>query len=323
MAHKHPLHKVTFKHYFSKTKKQVDSELARLISDLSDLSLHPQIEYAVKSDGKRLRPILVLLSAQAVGRNRDNFMSLALAFELMHTATLIHDDIIDQDGIRRGRTALHKKWSINEAILAGDALIALSINLASKYGEKIINIVSKCGLELCDGEHTDANYVLKTATEESFLKMIKKKTASLFRDAALCGALAGGATTSEALSFSKFGENLGIAYQLRDDLLDIVSSKMSIQDLKARRISLPLIRLYEKSDFKTRKQLERDLCAEEQHRKDAAIEKVGRMFLQTDSIAYCKEKIAEYKQKSFDSLKPLKENDYKSYLLQMADFLLM
>jgi geranylgeranyl pyrophosphate synthase len=301
----------------------VDSELVRLVSDLSDLSLHPQIEYAVESDGKRLRPILVLLSAQNVGGNRDNSISLALAFELMHTATLIHDDIIDQDETRRGRLALHKKWSVNDAILAGDALIALSINLASKYGERIIDIVSKCGLELCDGEHTDVNYVLKTATEESFFKMIKRKTASLFRDAAFCGALAGGATTSEALSFSKFGENLGIAYQLRDDLLDIVSSEEPIQNLKAQRVSLPLIRLYEKSDFKTRKQLERDLFAKEQHCSDVAIENVGSMLLQTDSIAYCREKIAEYKQKSFDSLRPLKENDYKSYLLQMADFLVL
>ena len=301
----------------------MDSELARLVSDLSDLYLYPQIEYAVRSNGKRLRPILVLLAAQNVGGNRDNFVSLALAFELMHTATLIHDDIIDQDGVRRGRLALHKKWSVNDAILTGDALIALSINLASKYGERIIDTVSKCGLELCEGEHIDVNSVLKTATEESYFKMIKRKTASLFRDAAFCGALAGGATTSEALSFSNYGENFGIAYQLKDDLLDIGFSTESIPSLKAQRISLPLIHLYEKSDLGRRRQLEKSLFAGEQGCGNVFAEKVGRMLLQSDSIAYCKKKLGEYMQKTFDSIKPLKDNDYKSYLVQMIDFLVM
>lgn len=321
MKHKYSSEKDAFKHYFSGTKRQVESELARLISNLSELNLHPQIEYAVMSKGKRLRPILVILSAQSIGRNRDDFMSLALAFELVHTATLIHDDIVDQDEIRRGKPTLHKKWSLKDAILAGDALIALSINLASKYGETIIKTVAKCALELCEGEHMDINPSLKTATEESYFKMIERKTASIFRDAAYCGALVGGGTTSEALSLSKYGENLGIAYQLRDDLLDLKSSIESIPKLKTRRISLPLIHLYEKSDLKRRAQLENDLFGEEQNCSPVVAKRVGRMLLESGSVAYCKRRLAEYAQKSFDSLKPLKENAYKSYLIQMMDFL--
>ena len=321
MKNKYATQKDAFKHYLSETKRQVDSELAILVSKLSELNLHPQIEYAVLSEGKRLRPILVILSAQSVGRNKDDLMSLAIAFELMHTATLIHDDIIDQDETRRGRPTLYKKWSNNDAILTGDALVALSIRLASKYGEEIISTAARCALELCDGEHMDANSALKTATEESYFKMIEKKTASLFRDSAYCGALVGGATTSEALSLSKYGENLGMAYQLRDDLLDLETLIESSTNLKPPRISLPLIHLYEKSDLKTRDQLEKDLFAANQFRSRIIAERVERMLLEADSTAYCKRKMSDYMQKSLSSIKPLRESESKSYLIQITDSL--
>lgn len=301
----------------------MEFELARLISNLCELNLHPQIEYAVMSEGKRLRPILVLLSSECVGRNHGDSMSLALAFELVHTATLIHDDIVDQDEMRRGKLSLHKKWSVNDAILTGDALVAWSINLASKYGENIISTVAKCALELCEGEQMDVNSVLNNATEESYFKMIQRKTASLFRDAAYCGALAGGGTDSEALSLSKYGENMGIAYQLRDDLLDLRSSIEFIPRLNTRRISLPLIHLYEKSDLKTREQLEEDLFGEEQNRGCTIAKRIRRMLLESGSIAYCEKILDDYVKKSLDIIKSLKENEHKAYLIQMTDFLVL
>ena len=111
--------------YISETRSRIESELSNLCHGLLDLHLHPQIEYALMSNGKRLRPMLAILSAEAVEGNRDDVMSFALACELVHTASLVHDDIIDQDETRRGIPALHRKWSVNDAIIAGDALITL------------------------------------------------------------------------------------------------------------------------------------------------------------------------------------------------------
>lgn len=175
-----------FKSYVSRTQLQIESELKKFTSRLSERNLHPQIEYALLSEGKRLRPILAILSAETVGGNRNKVMPLALAFELMHTATLVHDDVIDQDETRRNKPALYRKWSVNDAILTGDALIALAVELASKYGEEILKTVARSALELCDGERMDITSSLKTATEESYFKRIGEKSASLFRTSTYC-----------------------------------------------------------------------------------------------------------------------------------------
>jgi len=318
-----------FKLYVSRTKSQVQSELAKFILRLSKLNLHPQIEYAVMSEGKRLRPLLVILSAESVGGSRDEVMPLALAFELMHTASLVHDDIIDQDEMRRGRPAVHKKWSMNDALLTGDALIALAIDLASGYGETTLKAVAQSALELCDGEDMDLTFSLKTASEEPYFRKIGKKSASLFRAAAYCGALAGGGTPSEAHSLSAFGENFGIAYQLRDDLLDLASSpsiKSIPADLKTARLTLPLIHLYETSGLREREQLESDLrflFGRKQSSSYAAVRRVQRMLGESDSVAYCEKRIAEYVQKAIDSITPLMESNSKSYLIQMVESLIV
>jgi len=317
----------SFKLYASETKSEVESELAKLVLRLSKLNLHPQIEYAVLSKGKRLRPLLVILSAESVGGNRNKIMPLALAFELTHTATLVHDDIIDRDEYRRGLPTLHKKWSVNDAILTGDALIALAIDFASRYGKTVLKTVSQSALELCDGEHMDITFSLKTATEESYFGKIKKKSASLFRAATYCGALAGGGTPSEVHSLSAFGENFGIAYQLGDDLLDLTSSVESIPvDLKSARLTLPLIHLYEVSDRKGREHLENDLeflFGKEWTTRHVAVSRIQRILRESGSIDYCKRRIDEYVQKSIDSIMPLKENNFKSFLIQMTESLIV
>lgn len=311
----------SFKSYTQRTKAQIESELVELISDFSELNIYPQIRYSVLSDGKRLRPLLTIVSAESVGGKRDKAMRLALAFELMHTATLVHDDIIDQDEVRRGKPAVHKKWSVNDAILTGDALIALSVELASSYGEKILKTVARSALELCDGEHMDITFSLKTATEESYFRRIKEKSASLFRAAAYGGALAGGGTASEARSLSTFGENFGIAYQLRDDLLDLTQKgKIALKDLEGDRITLPLIHLYASSKPSERKQIENKICfsANGNHPDERAVHDLLNAFGQTDVFDYCERKIDEHLRQAVASLSALKETEYKSYLIEMA-----
>lgn len=317
--------KLAFKSYLSNTRKELESELKKLISDLSELSLQPQIEYAVLSQGKRLRPLLVILSAESVGGNRSKVMSLALAFELMHTATLIHDDIIDEDDTRRDRPALHRKWSVNDAILTGDALIALSIDLASGYDQTIIKTVARSALELCEGEHADITLSLEKTDEEAYFKRIRQKSASLFRAAAYCGALAGGGTSSQAQFLSDFGENLGVAYQIRDDVLDLAHrGNFMLRDLKSGRATLPLIYAYAASNQQQKTKLKRQLQAlmnVASTSSDKTVKDLLQAINQTGALEYCERKIEDHLRLAVSSVGSLRDSEYRTYLIQMARLL--
>jgi len=259
-----------------------------------------------------------------VGGKAEEVMPLALAFELMHTATLVHDDIIDKDQTRRGLPALHVKWSTDDAILAGDAMIALAVNLASSYGEEILKIVSNSALELCDGEHMDIYFSLDSATEEEYFLKIKQKSATLFRASAHSGALAGGGSPSEIHSLSMFGENFGIAYQLRDDLSDIKHTGTSIsKDIKRGRVTLPLIHLYNTSNLKEKRQLKRDFQEALKNRalNSSVVKRILKRLTTAGSFAYVEQKIDKYLQQAIESVKPLENTVYKKYLIQMASTL--
>jgi geranylgeranyl pyrophosphate synthase len=249
-------------------------------------------------------------------------MRLALAFELMHTATLVHDDVIDQDDMRRGKLAVHRKWSVNNAILTGDALIALAVDLASEYGETVLKTVAQSALELCDGAHKDVTFSLKTVTENSYFKKVKEKSASLFKSSAFCGALAGGGTHSEVSSLSMFGENLGIAYQLRDDLVDLSQKgKIVLKDLRSGVINLPLIHSYAVSSLSERKEIEtklRTIMNENLQKSYESVENLIQTVLQKGSFRYCEQKIDEYLRRAIDSIAALKNTAYRTYLVEMA-----
>ena len=309
-----------FAEYFSRTKNEVEVELSKFVSGLSNLNLHSRIEYAVLSEGKRFRPLLVILSAESAGGKRSNVMPLALAFELMHTATLVHDDIIDQDEMRRGRPSLHNKWSVNDAILTGDALIALAINLASAYGEDILKTVSQTALELCEGEQLDIIGSLET-TEEAYFKRIKYKSASLCTAAAYCGAIAGGATPGDARSLAMFGESFGIAYQLRDDILDFSLRRDSnFNDPEIGRVTLPLIYCYARGSKREREKIE-EFHALLKSNPSKAVEtasEILQVIRQKGAFEYCEKKIDERLSQALLSISTLKETVYKAYLVEMA-----
>jgi geranylgeranyl pyrophosphate synthase len=310
-----------FTEYFSKTKKQIESELSKFISSLPQVDLRSKIEYAVLSDGKRFRPFLVILAAECVGGKGSKVMPLALAFELMHTSTLVHDDIIDQDEMRRGHPSLYKKTSVNEAILAGDALIALSVSLASPFGENILKNVAQSALELCEGERMDLVDCLRTTTEEVYFQKIRNKSASLCRAATCCGAIAGGGSPTEQLALSKFGESLGIAYQLRDDLLDfMVNRDFNLKDLSNGRVTLPLIYCYANSTPKEKKEIEKlqTLISKDSSSASEKAKEILRIVRQKGAFEYCENKTDEYLTQAVTSLSVLKDTDYKAYLIQIA-----
>jgi len=312
----------TFRSYISKAKSQIESDLTKVVSKLTELSLYSQIEYAVLSEGKRLRPLLVILSAESVGGSRKKVMQLALAFEFMHTATLVHDDIIDQDDVRRDRPAIHKKWSIDQAILTGDALIALAVHLSSAYGEAVMKTVANSALELCDGENLDISFSPQMMTEKEYFRKIKKKSASLFMAAMNTGALAGGGTPSEVNSLSAFGENFGIAYQLKDDLLDLISKKTGVlKDLRKGTLTLPLIHAYNHCSPYERKEIDykiQTLLRSDSSKRTEATKQILRIIKKTGSQEYCEEKTDEFLRQAVGSIARIKSAEYRAYLGEMV-----
>ncbi len=312
----------TFQSYVKDTKRTIESKLSDLISRIADLRLHGKIDYALLSRGKRLRPIIVILGAQSVGGNREDVVSLALAIELLHTATLVHDDILDQDKYRRDVLAVHEKWSVNDAILVGDAMISLAINLAADYGREILKIASETGLALCDGEYMDVSITSTKMSENEYLEKIRKKSASLFKAATQCGAIAGGGSDLEVKCLADFGEHFGMAYQLSDDLSDITSLRDGIpKDLRKRRISLPLIHLYKSSSLVERETLLNDLqilARKDRTVKKIALDRILQNLKTKGSLGYCREKIDAYIDQSIRDIQSLRDTDFKFYLIQMA-----
>lgn len=298
------------------TRALVERRLKNFLSGISDLALRPLLEYALLTNGKRLRPIIVVMSAESVGATPDEVIELALSFELLHTATLVHDDMIDQDLIRRGTRTLYSRWSDPGAILSGDALIALSIDLAANYGQRIVKTLSSVGFELCSGEYADATLALENATEEQYFAKISRKSASLFRGAAYCGALAAKGKAIEAKALARYGENFGMAYQINDDLQDLLEKSRVSQDLRNGNVTLPLLFMYERGSDSAKNLLRnafgnRTLTLDQQERIKDMMNDIG-------AFRYCRQKIMEYSEKSKSSLKDIRESTFKDYLNEFA-----
>jgi geranylgeranyl diphosphate synthase type I len=297
-------------------KKQLfDFEISKLLSSISNFKLFPLLKYSLASGGKRLRPFLLILSAQSVGGKESDVMQLALAIELIHNASLVLDDIIDNDHERRGCQALHKKWSMNDATLAAFAMSTLAIKLATKYGAEIIRFISEIALQLCEGEYFDMSSSLEAITEDEYFLTVKKKSASLFKASTRLGALVGGGSPTEVEALTAFGENFGIAYQLRDDLLELKLSRESIpRDLIDGRPNLLLIHFLSKPHNK--KILEK--CRLRVLTNNVNYEKLLRSLEREGSFKYCERKINYYVNQAVTSLSVLKSSSYKRYLILLA-----
>jgi len=307
-----------FRSYVLGTKSSIESELEGLLSKISDVKLRPLLEFALLSNGKRLRPILTVLSAQSVGGDPKKVEQLALSFELLHTATLVHDDIIDEDICRRGVKTLYSKWFTKGALLAGDALIALSVNLATDFGPEIMKTLSKAGLEISDGEYIDAVLPLGSATERQYFTKIEKKSASLFRCATSCGALAAGGTPLEVEALGKFGEYFGMAYQVNDDLDDLLGKNQISQDLRNGNVTLPLLYVYRHGNGASKELIRRKFG--NRNVTLAIMEEVKERMEESGAFRYCRGKIAEYIEKSHSSLEVIKDSKFKDYLIRFSGY---
>lgn len=283
-----------FREYY---KGQFDSPVALLNKTLS---------YVSDRMGKLMRPTLVILAAKSVGEVCDKTYTSAAAVELLHTASLLHDDVIDESDARRGRKSMNALYSNRVAILTGDNLFSKSLLNASLSRDiRIINRISLVGQQLTSGEMLQMeiqNY--NELTEEKYFEVIKNKTASLFSCSALLGVLTAGAGSEVAARFERLGEIIGICFQLRDDIFDYYSDdigKPTGSDIREGKITLPAQYVLRNSTNENVIRLREKLLAGENLNDDEIVELIS-LAKSEGGIEYTERKIEELRAEAFDAI---------------------
>ena len=188
--------------------------------------LYEPITYTMDLGGKRLRPVLVLMACEAVGGDINRALTPAIGLEMFHNFTLLHDDVMDKADIRRGKPTVHVKWDDNTAILSGDAMLTMATQLIAQSPAdvmpQVMDLYNRTAMEIYEGQQYDVDFETRTdVTVDEYIEMIRLKTSVLLGCACKMGALIGGADEATARLFYKVGENLGLAFQLQDDMLDV------------------------------------------------------------------------------------------------------
>lgn len=234
-------------------RESIKEEMARLNDALSDSLksdnslLKSVTDYFLEAKGKQIRPMLVILSSKLFGQISRATLDAAVAVELLHSASLIHDDVVDESPARRGRRSVNSIWDNRVSVLVGDYFVSCALKAAIATGDtSIINIIAELGKELARGEIDQIETAdSHTIDEERYFNVINQKTASLFSSCMKMGAISNGASEREVEILSTFGEKLGLCFQIKDDIFDYFTNeklgKPTGSDLAEGKVSLPLI----------------------------------------------------------------------------------
>jgi len=208
--------------------QKINDALGQCFTQPHPITLYAPAKYILEGKGKRIRPFLTLLASEAISGSSDNALNVALAVEILHNFTLIHDDIMDQAELRHGRPTVHKQWNVSAAILTGDMMIAYAYELAlqakgNRHAE-LVHILNHANITICEGQALDMELEeKKDATIADYLDMIAKKTGRLISAALEAGGVAADATDQQLETLVLFGEKIGRAFQIQDDYLDIMA----------------------------------------------------------------------------------------------------
>lgn len=309
--------------------KQFESVFAEILQSDNPL-LSEVLDYVYTKRGKQLRPIMVLLSAGLCRGITDKTIQTAVSLELMHTASLMHDDVVDDTPIRRGDKAIHEKWNNKIAILVGDFMLSKSIELLSSVrNTTILNIVSDMCASLTSGEllqlHAGESMWI---SEEQYLQVIKHKTAHLFSACSEAGAVSAGATNRQQNAMRQFGMYLGLCFQLKDDVFDYSDiedlGKPTMNDLRDGKATIPIIKSLQratKEEANQIKELAEALANDSQHIDTFEAEQEIRSFvLRYDGIRYAHQLMEKYRKKAIDTLQIFPDNKYKESLIGLLDY---
>jgi octaprenyl-diphosphate synthase len=304
----------TFQDYF---KKSMTSNL-RIVDEVA--------KYLVRHKGKQLRPMLVLTSARSIKEPTERSYMAAVVVELLHTATLIHDDVVDEAELRRGFPTLNKIWKNKISILMGDYLLAKSLIIATEIGQiEIMNIIANVAKNMSKGELLQIQKSRKlNITEEEYFQLISDKTASLISACCEIGAITADATDKQRTALKNYGKYVGIAFQIKDDLLDYQSSssilgKPSGHDLKDKKITLPLLYAFQNVNTAERKRIIRML---KNGVKRKQINHIIDFIKEHNGLDKAEEKAKFYKNQAISQLQILPNSLARELLIDLANFVI-
>lgn len=309
-----------------KDLKKLETSIDRLITTKIHI-IKEIVNYIIKSGGKRVRPILVILSAKLCGYKGEKHIPYAAIIEFIHTATLLHDDVVDNAKTRRGFSTVNTVWGNEPSVLVGDFLYSKSFELMAREGnDTILQIISAATTALSEGEILE---IVKTAdintTEKEYFQIIGNKTAILFAAACEIGAILGNCTQQKRKDMSNFGYNLGIAFQLMDDILDYTSfdnvlGKHVGTDLQEGKVTLPLIHALRSTDNEEKSYLMKVLDKPHITAKDFA--RVRKIIEKYGGIDYTLSTAENYTKSAKGHLKTFSDSKYKEALLALTNYML-
>ena len=283
--------------------KMVNEFLDHLSYDRKPESLYEPIKYVLSMGGKRIRPTLMLLAYNLYKENPEDILMNACALETYHNYTLLHDDLMDNADMRRGHLTVHKKWNDNTAILSGDSMLVLAfqrmMQCDTKHLKDILDLFTVTALEIGEGQQYDMEFETRNdVKEEEYIEMIRLKTSVLLACALKIGAILADASAEDADNLYKFGEQIGLAFQLQDDYLDVygdskVFGKEIGGDIASNKKTYMLINAFNKANDAQRKELTRWVSARDFDRNEK-VDAVTRLYNEIGIDQLAQDKIAYY-----------------------------
>lgn len=288
-------------------------------------SLYQPVNYLLNLGGKRLRPILTLMTAEIFGCDHTKALDASLSIEVFHNFSLMHDDIMDDAPLRRGKDTVHIKWDVNTAILSGDAMLILAYQLFENYDapifQSLAKLFSKTALEVCEGQQYDMDFETRDDVHiEEYLQMIECKTAVLVGAAMKMGAIVANASDSDQNKIYDFGKNLGIAFQLQDDYLDAFGDSETFGkqvggDIIENKKTYLYLKSLEFSNEEDRLQLEH-LYGINPSDTTQKIESTKKLFISSGAANATQNEIENYTQKAFSILETMSISVEKKKILK-------
>lgn len=319
--------------YYMKTPEEliemVNNAIANLDYDRRPATLYNPIRYVLSLGGKRIRPTLMLLAYNMYKEHPESILTQAIAIETYHNYTLLHDDLMDNADMRRGMPTVHKKWDANTAILSGDAMLVVAYQrMATCPPEKlpsVIGLFTETALQIGEGQQYDMDFEHRTdVKEEEYIEMIRLKTSVLLACALKIGAILADAPEEDADNLYYFGEHIGLAFQLQDDLLDVygdpkIFGKKIGGDITSNKKTYMLINAYNKADDQQRAELARWVAAKTFDRNEK-VRAVTRLYDEIGIRQLCQQKIDSYFKSSRQYLDKIAlPDDRKRHLRAFAE----
>lgn len=282
------------------------------------------MRYIVKRKGKQIRPLFVYLSAAVCGGTTDRSHTAATLIELLHTATLVHDDVVDEAETRRGFFSINALWKTKVAVLIGDYLLSRGLLIAiEQNGVDLLRITSRAVQEMSEGELLQIEKARRLdITEEVYFEIIRRKTASLIAACCAAGAASAGTGEAEIEEMRALGEDVGVAFQIKDDLLDYAPSSITGKprggDIRERKMTLPLIHALQQMKSRERRRLISTI--KYRHKSARHVEEVMRVVTEGPGIAYAEQQMMASRDRAVNRLQNFPASEAREALVALIDF---